>query len=176
MGLLVLDVEGSSSSSTPPRNPSRRRLVSVFLLVGALLEEVSGFAPVHLANTKGLAVKAAQRSRRIRSLRYSVDDREDDDEDDDDYIDTESLGDWRNFRRSLTQLSTDQEEATEGESEGPRTKRSTTVSVSKENEDLLLSQNEELHKEYKTGVWAHQVATVRRAIVFFGGGWLDQVP
>jgi hypothetical protein len=65
------------------------------------------------------------------------------DDDEDDYIDTDSLGDWRNFRKSLTMTA-----------EKPRP-------VSKENEELLASQNQQLFQEYKSGAWAHETSTVR---------------
>mmetsp|Transcript_110192 Transcript_110192/g.318487 ORF Transcript_110192/g.318487 Transcript_110192/m.318487 type:complete len:465 (-) Transcript_110192:212-1606(-) len=76
---------------------------------------------------------------------------DDDDDDDDDYIDTDSLGDWRNFRRSLSML--------EEGNEDPEQKKEATKTVSKENEELLRSQNEALHEEYMTGVWAHETST-----------------
>lgn len=104
------------------------------------------------------------------------DDEDEDDEDDDEYIDTASLGDWRSFRRSLamTASSSEEDESSSASSSSAntaaakkkkksvtRTTTSTTavVSVSKENEELLASQNEELHEEYKSGVWAHLTST-----------------
>jgi hypothetical protein len=83
------------------------------------------------------------------------DDDEDDDEDDD-FIDDASLGDWRTFRRDLASTLGGEEESEESLSATRKTK-----SVSKENEELLLSQNEQLATEYLTGVWAHETSTVR---------------
>lgn len=83
-------------------------------------------------------------------------DEDEDDEDEDDYIDTESLGDWRNFRRSLTIDG----EATANESINKPTRNTKTSTISKENEELLASQNEQLHQEFKSGVWAHETSTV----------------
>lgn len=75
--------------------------------------------------------------RRLSTCRWGL--AEDDDEDD--YIDTDSLGDWRNFRKSLTMTA-----------EKPRP-------VSKENEELLATQNQQLFQEYKSGAWAHETST-----------------
>jgi hypothetical protein len=92
--------------------------------------------------------------------RIDNDDDDDDEEDDDDYIDTDSLGDWRNFRRSLAMLKdTTTAEVSSAESTKRSVKASTKL-VSKENQELLKSQNEELHQEFKTGVWAHETSTV----------------
>ena len=97
------------------------------------------------------------------SLKYSLydqddDDDDDDDEDDDDFIDTESLGDWRTFRRNLA-FEEEEEKGQQKTKEKDSTKKK-PKSVSKENEQILLSQNEELAKEYITGVWAHEISTV----------------
>ena len=84
---------------------------------------------------------------------------EEDDDDDYDTIDPESLGDWRNFRRNLAQsevASSLDEDDIEDELRMPA-----KTSVSRENEDILSSQNEKLAEEYKNGVWAHEVTTVR---------------
>jgi hypothetical protein len=83
-------------------------------------------------------------------------DDDDDDEDDDDFIDDASLGDWRTFRANLASTLGGEEESEELLSATRKTK-----SVSKENEKLLLSQNEQLATEYLTGVWAHETSTVR---------------
>ena len=83
---------------------------------------------------------------------------DEDDDDDDDLIDPDSLGDWRTFRRNLAAgITSGITEAAEGQ---PETTTQKTVSVSKENEDLLKTQNEELAKEYLSGVWAHTTSTV----------------
>ena len=97
---------------------------------------------------------------------YDEDDEEEEEEDDDDddfdddMIDPESLGDWRNFRRNLAQseiaLSSLDDNNSDGELRIPA-----ITSVSRENEDILSSQNEKLAEEYKNGVWAHEIATVR---------------
>jgi hypothetical protein len=82
------------------------------------------------------------------------DEDDDDEEDDDEYIDSAALGDWRTFRRNLatSAVSDNNDEST--------SKKSRKKSVSKGNEELLLSQNEKLAKEYMTGVWAHETSTV----------------
>lgn len=81
---------------------------------------------------------------RVPSRRLSVATRAvlDDDEDDDDYIDTEALGDWRDFRRTLVPSGS-------------------SVKICEENEQVLASQSPELAAEYRTGVWAHETPTVR---------------
>lgn len=108
---------------------------------------------------------AAQRH--TSCLYNSVDDyldADEDEEDDDEYIDTDSLGDWRNFRRSLSMLEDSSAVAAEEES-STKSLKASTKTVSKENEDLLKSQNEELHEEYKSGVWAHETSTVSRSLL-----------
>ena len=68
--------------------------------------EAGGTLPVfgsERQDCRGSNIQPNQR-RRKQCLSYSnsYDNNEDDeDDDDDDYIDTDSLGDWRNFRRSL---------------------------------------------------------------------------
>ena len=59
-------------------------------------------------------------------------------------IDPDSLGDWRDFRRSLTATSSNSEEK----------------KISRDNLELLKSQNTDLADEFASSVWAHQVATV----------------
>jgi hypothetical protein len=128
-----------------------------------------------------------ERSNLHATSRYDDDD---DDDDDDDYIDMNSLGDWRNFRRSLTladgaEDEDDDDDDDDFSSSPSMTKTSTTnnneanelskkkklstttktssksvKSVSKDNEELLKSQNKDLAKEYVTGVWAHEIPTV----------------
>ncbi|KAL3940110.1 MAG: hypothetical protein SGARI_001121, partial [Bacillariaceae sp.] len=107
------------------------------------------------------------------SFDYEGDDDEDDD--DDEYIEIDSLGDWRNFRRSLTLGVAEDEQETSSSSDGsvtrvslkdngddsnsnknsnaskPKTKTAKIKSVSKDNEEVLLSQNENLAEEYMTG-------------------------
>eukprot|EP00535_Pseudo-nitzschia_heimii_P010679 CAMPEP_0197179890 /NCGR_PEP_ID=MMETSP1423-20130617/4692_1 /TAXON_ID=476441 /ORGANISM="Pseudo-nitzschia heimii, Strain UNC1101" /LENGTH=492 /DNA_ID=CAMNT_0042629877 /DNA_START=96 /DNA_END=1571 /DNA_ORIENTATION=- len=84
---------------------------------------------------------------------------EDDDDDDDDYIDTDSLGDWRNFRRSLAMGSGDDSD------DGIYTSNSSTTAVTAsnerevtENEKVLEKQNKALAEEYASA-WAHQTPT-----------------
>lgn len=108
---------------------------------------------------------------------------DDEDDDDDDIIDPNELGDWRQFRMNLAETglssaSTTLEEGWIEEEEenglSPSTssdginsssmdnniendkKEKRPKSVSKKNEELLLSQNEQLANEYITGVWAHE--------------------
>jgi hypothetical protein len=99
------------------------------------------------------------------------DDDDEDDEDDDEYIDTDSLGDWRNFRRTLsivTDEDTQQDETSSTRKKSTVKEASSSSSVTNknnnknknENEELLKSQNKELHQEYKSGVWAHETSTV----------------
>jgi hypothetical protein len=106
----------------------------------------------------------------------TFDDNEEDD--DDEYIEIDSLGDWRNFRRSLTLGAEDEEDSIDDSStrvslkdsndgsvgktssQSKTRKKATIKSVSEDNEEVLRSQNEELAKEYMTGVWAHETSTV----------------
>jgi hypothetical protein len=124
---------------------------------------------------------------------YDYHDEEDDedDEDDDEYIDTDSLGDWRNFRRSLALGIEDEEDSVDdvdnssisaatqvsikddgdGERKFKRSNKSTrkslsVKSVSKDNEEVLKSQNKDLADEYLNGVWAHETSTVRVLVCF----------
>jgi len=95
-----------------------------------------------------------RRRRRNRSLLYGKsleDDDDDDDDEDDDYIDTDSLGDWRNFRRSLAMGTNDDEGASDSIISNEREVT--------ENEKVLEKQNKELAEEYASGVWAHQTST-----------------
>lgn len=101
---------------------------------------------------------ALHESRSFRRLQplyafYADDDEEEEeDEEEDDEIDLDSLGDWRDFRRSL---SMEQKESFDEEGGD-----STPKSVSKENEQLLRTQSEALAEEYINGVWAHETSTV----------------
>lgn len=86
-----------------------------------------------------------------------------DDDDDEDEVDTESLGDWRQFRMNLAQTGLPGENDDSGDDDGSKTTASTKPqkrpkSVSRMNEAVLLGQNEELAKEYLGGVWAHDTA------------------
>lgn len=106
-----------------------------------------------------------RRRRRTTSLYGSLeedDEEDDDDEDDDDYIDTDSLGDWRNFRRSLTVGEHDDDD-TAGDASATSSKTLLEAFSSErevtENEMILQSQNKKLAEEYASGVWAHETAT-----------------
>ena len=82
---------------------------------------------------------------------FTIDDNNDDGNNEDEYIDTEKLGDWRAFRKSLS---------------GDKA----TVSVSKENEDILRTQSEALADEYTSEVWAHATAVPEV------GGFMARMP
>jgi hypothetical protein len=112
-----------------------------------------------LQEPRSLGTSLARRTTRQSSCLYNALSEEDDedDEDDDEYIDDVSLGDWRSFRRSLAMTASDTEVES---SSADAAAASTAVSVSKENVELLATQNEELHEEYKSGVWAHETSTV----------------
>lgn len=104
--------------------------------------------------------------RRQQYLLYgsTVENDDDDDDDDDEYIDTDALGDWRNFRRNLAMGTNDDDD------DGSSAKKaigdsSTAVAMTSnerevtENEKVLEKQNKELAEEYASGVWAHQTST-----------------
>jgi hypothetical protein len=115
------------------------------------------------------------------SNRFPSDEEKDDnnDEEDDEYITTDSLGDWRNFRRNLSlQLENDHDDDVDDDDadgdfkdsednsnstrqSNSRKKSLSVQSVSKDNEEVLRSQNKNLAEEYLNGVWAHQTSTVR---------------
>lgn len=85
----------------------------------------------------------------------------DEDDDEDEYIDTDSLGDWRNFRRSLAIGTTEEDDGSSGK------KDSTTASMMAsnereitDNERILENQNHDLAEEYASGVWVHKISTV----------------
>lgn len=89
---------------------------------------------------------------------------EHDDDDDDEYIDTDSLGDWRNFRRSLAMATNDNDDGSSSkkaidDSSTSAATASTEREVT-ENEIVLENQNKELAEEYASGIWAHQTPTV----------------
>lgn len=88
---------------------------------------------------------------------------EHDDDDDDEYIDTDSLGDWRNFRRSLAMATNDNDDGSSSkkaidDSSTSAATASTEREVT-ENEIVLENQNKELAEEYASGIWAHQTPT-----------------
>lgn len=114
--------------------------------------------------------KHARRRRRTTSLYGSLEEddvEEDDDEDDDDYIDTDSLGDWRTFRRSLTVGEHDDDDAATDASAASSKPLFEAREVT-ENEMILQSQNKKLAAEYASGVWAHETATVSTVAVCHG--------
>lgn len=87
------------------------------------------------------------------------DDFDADDDDDDVSIDPDSLGDWRAFRRNLAQSGIGVSESSSESAEGGSKEKKPEAkpkSVSKRNEELLMSQNKALANEYRTGVWAHE--------------------
>lgn len=59
-------------------------------------------------------------------------------------------GDWRAFRRNLTQ----------SEQQQTQKQQRVTTTVAKQNEKVLETQNESLAAEYRSGVWAHETSTV----------------
>ena len=90
-------------------------------------------------------------------------DDDDDDDDDDEYIDTESLGDWRNFRRSLAITDNDDDNEDVLTMKDDDDLSTTTAALDREvteNEKVLEKQNKGLAEEYAS-VWAHVTATVR---------------
>ena len=95
-------------------------------------------------DTAAFVAKARSSTLHMGPSAYNEDD---DDDDDDDEIDVDSLGDWRDFRRSL---------ATTTVVSQPERK-----SVSPENAEVLETQSQELAAEYKSDVWAHQISVVR---------------
>jgi hypothetical protein len=121
------------------------------------------------------------------------DDEDDDDDDDDILLDADSLGDWRAFRRNLasslnndslttsttgsstsasspTAFLPDMNNKSNNDNNNNNVKKAlpkTVRSISKENQELVLSQNEQLGKEYMSDVWAHETATVRISSVSF---------
>ena len=82
-------------------------------------------------------------------------DDDDDDDDDDEYIDTDSLGDWRNFRRSLSTII-----ETDDGNNLIDNKDYRDESCKKTNEEALTKQDKKLAEEYVTGAWAHVTSTV----------------
>jgi len=111
---------------------------------------------------------------------------------DDEYINEDALGDWRSFRKNLleTGLSspspTDNSEgyigddqvsssqSGEGDSVGDKSasssNKSLPKSVSKANEELLMSQSNNLGQEYLDGAWAHNLEMVEE------GGLVVRLP
>jgi len=105
-----------------------------------------------------------QRRRKLcLSRSKSYDNNEDGEEDDDgDYIDTDSLGDWRNFRRSLAMGSSiddgDDDDGTSFSNSSTTVMTASSEREVTENEKILEKQNKGLAEEYASA-WAHQTST-----------------
>jgi len=76
-----------------------------------------------------------------------------DSDEDDDYIDTDALGDWRNFRYNLAMSTSDD---SDGLSTAATTSNERKVT---DNEKVLEIQNKKLAEEYASSIWAHQTST-----------------
>lgn len=135
-------------------------LSSALLLLLFLSFKAEAFSPArHVIPTCRITSSKSRHS--TTSLKYAFheegdDDADDDEDDDGDFIDTDALGDWRTFRKNLA-LDSDKDSSAESSSSS---KTPAPKSVSKENEELLKSQNKDLAQEYMTGVWAHETSTV----------------
>ena len=152
------------------RQASRRTTIACLVIAALSCDEIVLAFPLHPHVTGSFSLSSpsstylSQRSRACRripsSLRAFYNDfgEDDDDDEDDDEIDLDSLGDWRDFRRSLNLQQ--EEEVGDGSKKEVKTKRLPKL-VSKENEQLLRSQSETLAEEYVSGVWAHETSTVR---------------
>jgi len=168
-------MDSRTENSLPTEQRSRLRLASLILMLAVQLEPAASFSsssappPPPLARSSS-SPTAAQHGRfgaRFTDLRNAMFD-DDGDDDEDEFIDTDSLGDWRQFRRNLTfeEIATttatttkEEDEEDEDEERAPTKQTSPIRSVSKGNEEILLQQNEELAAEYLGGVWAHPIAT-----------------
>jgi hypothetical protein len=130
-------------------------LVLILFAISLCASIVESFSSCRQVGNHALSLSSLNRPSSF--LKYSLfeDDDDDQDEDEDDFIDTDALGDWRTFRRNLA-MDENEESSTADESNVSKK----TKSVSKENEEILLGQNEELAREYIAGVWAHEVSTV----------------
>ncbi|CAB9506567.1 Uncharacterized ACR, COG1678 [Seminavis robusta] len=139
-------------------------LLTSTLLLCLQLDHVEGFVPLSTTITaanKRCSEQIATRQGRLyysASSFYDMDEDDDEDDDDDDMIDPDSLGDWRDFRRNLAQSELSMQEGTD-ESSSSTVLSSVRTSVSKENEQVLFSQNEDLAEEFKNGAWAHEIST-----------------
>lgn len=111
-------------------------------------------------------VSNPQQNQRRRQQRFaygnSYDEDDEDEDDDEDYIDTDSLGDWRNFRRSLAMGDKDDDD-TDNDETAIGNASTTVATASKErkiteNERVLKKQNKDLAEEYAS-IWAHQIST-----------------
>jgi hypothetical protein len=119
-------------------------------------EQADAFLPIPLADRSPRSRTSTCHFYSSASFYDRFEEEDDDDDDpDDDVIDPDSLGDWRAFRRNLAMsMNSDDGEHEVGSTVSVRT------SVSKENEEVLSSQNEALAEEFIQGVWAHTVSTV----------------
>jgi hypothetical protein len=148
------------------------KLSTTTLVLLALLVSTEGFSLTPQTTSISCRISSSSSAvvsrQRQSPLYYSIydddedddeDDDDDDDEDEDDVIDADSLGDWRTFRRNLASPTLPNGAASQFEEFGAAVPK--TKSVSKANEDLLQTQNEQLAKEYLSGVWAHETSTVR---------------
>jgi len=115
-----------------------------------------------------------------------------DDRTDDDYIDEDDLGDWRSFRKNLLETglsspsstnnsegyigddqvtsSRSEEDDFIGDKPTSSSKKALPKSVSKANEELLMSQSGKLGQEYLDGAWAHSLEMVEE------GGLVVRLP
>ena len=75
------------------------------------------------------------------------------DDDEDEVIDADALGDWRTVRQTL--LTANRNKAPNATSQNLN-----SATISKQNQQVLASQSEQLAEEYKSSVWAHETATV----------------
>ena len=137
------------------------------LLSAICLWNADGFVPSSLSANRSpsSAFGLERKQKRVSpsflygdSFQDNDDEEEDDDDDDDEYIDTDSLGDWRNFRRSLAMGDADDND--ESSKDSTASSMASNEREVTENEQVLKKQNKELAEEYASGIWAHQVATV----------------
>ena len=149
-------------------------MMMMVLTLAIQLQQVQSFSnPTRILPVSTTTTVPRLQFTSLRNALFDDDDDDDDDEEEDDFIDSDSLGDWRTFRRNLT-FEQDQEQDATTSLETTTTSSTTQMastkppkSVSKANEEILLQQNEKLAAEYLTGVWAHPVATVRMVMVVF---------
>lgn len=169
--ILRLKILSKEEKMTDRRNEQRfachfLRMTQLLVLLSAVcLWNADGFVPSSLsANRSPSSAFGLERKQKRVSPSFLYEDsfqdndEEEDDDDDDEYIDTDSLGDWRNFRRSLAMGDADDNNESSKDSTA-----SSMVSNEREvteNEQVLKEQNKELAEEYASGIWAHQVATV----------------
>jgi len=155
-------MELQTTKTLPTKQMSRSLLASLILILAVHLKPVTSFSSSPLArSSSSIAAQYGRFSVHFTHLRNALFN-DDDDDDEDEFIDTDSLEDWRTFRRNLTFeeiTTTTTTTTTTKEEEKASTKTKPIKSVSTENEEILLQQNEKLAVEYLTGVWAHPIAT-----------------